>query len=312
MTEINTELQDLIANAVELEDQSDRSGSSDYEYVPPAAGITVARLIEYVELGVQPQGQFQGKEKEPAESVRLVFELLNPKKNIREIEVDGKTVKIADRITLTLKKSMHPKAKYAKLFDKMKYGRDSITHMAQMLNDPFILTVTHRVVENEGTKRTYVNITNEAGEYTIQAPFKLDPLTEEKTNIPVQKAVSPLKLFLFKKPTKGTWDALFIDGEREEKGPDGQTKTISRNRIQNKIKEALNFEGSEVQKLLSGSTELPDSFEEEAPKGKKSAATAVKKASTTPQPEDTSDAAPTASPSESGADALDDLLGLTD
>jgi hypothetical protein len=351
MSKINKELQDLIASAIELEDQSDRSAQSDFEYTPPAAGITVGRLIEYIELGVQPQGKYAGKEKEPAETVRLTFELLNPKKNIREVESNGKTIKIADKISLKLKKSMHPKASFAKLFDKMKYGREEITHMAQMLNDPFVITVTHNVVEKEGSKRTYVNITNEAGEYTIQAPFKTDPLTEEKTTIPVPEAISELKMFLFNKPTKGTWDSLFIDGDKTVKDEKGAEKTVSKNWLQTLIKSAKNFKDSPLEQLLEGSDELPDDMDElndevteddldallgdaeevveekkaaKAAPEKKSVKNVGAKASTTKKQDATSESAKTASPSkakakakvetpaEDSSDALDELLGLSD
>lgn len=263
MTKMKNNLRDLINEVAEEEDQTQAVESTDFEYQPPAEGITVGRLIEYVELGEQPMKPYKGKEKPPADKVRIVFELLSPKKNIREIEVEGKgKVKIADRITISIKKSLHEKSGFFKLFSKMRYGREEIKHMAQMLGEAFIITVVHNVVGEGKEKRTYANITNDAGEYLIAAPFKVDPIEETKTAIPVPEAISDLRLFLFNKPTKETWDSLFIDGEREVADGKGGKKSVSKNKLQETILGAVNFEGSALAELLEGSDALPESVDD--------------------------------------------------
>lgn len=259
MTKIKNNLRDLINEISEEEDQTQAVESTDFEFQPPAEGVTVGRLIEYIELGQQPMRPYKGKEKPPADKVRIVFELLSPKKNIREIEVEGKgKVKVADRIVINTKKSLHENSGFFKLFNKMRYGRDDIKHMAQMLGEAFILTVVHNVVGEGKDKRTYANITNDAGEYLISAPFKVDPIEETKTPIPVPEAISELRLFLFNKPTQETWDSLFVDGEREVDDGKGGKKQVSKNKLQETILGAVNFEGSALAELLEGSDALPE------------------------------------------------------
>ncbi len=264
MTKINKEILALIDEAVELEDQTQTTGG-DFEYAPPPAGLTVGRFIEYIELGEQPQKPWKGQPKKPIDEVRLTFELLSPAKNIREIEVDGVKKKVADRYGFTLPKSFNEKSKFYKLFNKMAYGRDSIKHMAQMLGEAFTITVEHNVVEKDGNKRTYVNIRNKAGEYLIGAPVQVNHLTGESKPLNVPEALSPIKLFLFNKPTKATWDSLFIDGDRTKKDGEGNEVTETKNWLQEKILGASNYEGSALSELLEGYDELTieDEIQEE-------------------------------------------------
>lgn len=252
------DLEALIAQAEELEDQSEAVVTSDFEYTPPPAGDTVGRFIEYVELGIQKQRPYKGKPRPDVEQVRFVFELLHPTKNIKEIEKDdGSKVKIADKMTLTLKKSLHKKASFFKLFDKMKNGREEIKHFARMLGEPFIITIIHDEVDKDGTKKTYARMKN-GGEFLVRPPTVTDPITEETKTIAVPQALSPRKLFIWKAPTKESWDALFIDGEREVKDEKGGSKTVSKNWIQNTIKTAKNFPGSAIADMLEGSDALGD------------------------------------------------------
>lgn len=265
MTTANQEILDLVNQAAEYEDQTQVKESTDFEYTPPAEGITVGRLIEYIELGFQPQKPFKGKPKQPAEMIRITFELLSPNKNIREIELDGKKVKVADKVSLTIKKSFDTRASFFKLFDKMRYGRQEIKHMAQCLGEAFIITVLHNTVEKDGKKFTYVNLNNKAGEYLIQAPFKVDPLTEEKQPLPIPQALSPIRIFLFGNPTQATWDSLFIDGEKTIKDGD-EERIVSKNWLQQKIMDATNFVGSPLEAMIEGSDKLPTIEElEDAP-----------------------------------------------
>ena len=159
-------LQDLIAKAVEVEDQTETQTTGDFSYDPPAAGRTTARFIEYIELGTQKQKPYMGKPKQSKEKVRITFELLG-KKNIKEIEVNGEKRQIADKISVTVPKSLHEKANFKKLFEKMRYGRDDIKHMAQMLSEGFLVTITHNVVKKDKTEVTYANLTDADGSYQV-------------------------------------------------------------------------------------------------------------------------------------------------
>jgi hypothetical protein len=253
----------LADEAAEYENQSETtSGGGDYEQREIPAGVTFGRLIEYIELGVQKQPSYDNKPKPDADQVRITFELLHPKKNIRDVEIDGVTKQFADKISITIKKSLHEKSGFTKLFTAMKYGRE-VAHMGQMLNEAFLLTVTHN--KSKDGKKTYYNLQNE-GVYGISAPVIVDPVAETSTPIPVGKALSPIRIFLWNKPTKETWDSLFIDGDRTVKDAEGNEKQESKNWLQNKILSATNFAGSALEDLLSGSAELEAAIgEEEAP-----------------------------------------------
>lgn len=246
---------DLIKKAAETENQSEAKAGGDFEYTPPAAGKTIARFIEYIELGKHVE-LYEGKPKPPAEMVRVTFELLHPQKNIKEIEIEGGKKTIADRLSITMPKKQTEKAKFFKLFKAMAQGRSDIVHMAQMLNEEFIVDVKHNVSEKD--KKTYANIYAD-GTWHVFAPYVEDPLAGTRTKVPVPAAISPLKLFLWGNPTKETWDSLFIDGEREVKNADGTTRKESKNWLQNSILSATDYGGSALEQMLAGVDNLPTS-----------------------------------------------------
>jgi hypothetical protein len=247
---------DLIASAVALEDQSVEQETYEREVIP--AGKTIGRFIEYIELGHHKQKDFQGKAKPDAPMVRLTFELLHPKKNIREYGEEGSKEKHGMLISIMLAKKLNDKAKFKKLWNRMVYGRDSIKHMAQMLGEAFIIDIFHNVETKDGKPITYVNLDKD-GEYGIGAPFIVDPISETKTDVPVPAATRPIKLFLWQNPTKATWDSLFIDGTHERKDASGKAEVVSKNWLQERILSATNVKGSMIEQLLGGVPDLPTS-----------------------------------------------------
>ena len=295
---------ELAALAAETEDQTETQVAGEYEREVPAAGPHVGRFVEYIELGMHKQKPFQGKAKPDAEMVRIVFELLHPKKSIIEYEADGVKKVRGQLISITIKKSLSEKASFKKLFNSMTYGRAGIRHMAQMLGEPFLLTVTHNVVKgNDGKDVTYANISRD-GVYLIGAPQITDPMTEVVTKLPVREPTVPVRLFLWDHPTKETWDSLYIDGTREVKNADGTTTQQSKNWLQEKIMSAVNYNGSPLHALLNEVADLP--LEE-------SVTVASAEPKKTPNVEkakkSTAGTTTTASPSNSAEDALA-ALGL--
>lgn len=245
-------IQALVAS--EIESGVDHSKiSADFVRELPEAGLTIGRFIEYIELGKQPRQPYQGKPRDPMAKVRLVFELLSAKKNnIKEIEVDGVKKKVAQKISLSLNLSQSSKASFTKLVDKMRYGRQDIKHVAQMLGEAFLITITHS--ESKDGKTKYANMTSPTGEYLIAAPFKEDPMTGERTQYACPPPLSDLRVFLFNRPTIESWDSLFIDGTREETDATGAKKEVSKNWIQGTIMKATNFPGSPLAEMLAGVT----------------------------------------------------------
>jgi hypothetical protein len=247
---MNQSIADLAALAAQDEDQTETVVYKDFE--PAAAGPAVCRFIEYIELGKQPQRPYMGKDKPPADEVLLTFELLTPKHIHKYTDADGTERTRADRITVTMTKKLGDKAGYKKLFDKMRYGRDAITHMAQMLGEPFKCTVVHNVTEKEGKSRTYANLWPKGGEPTLGvAKYQKDPLVDTFDDIPVQPALSPLRIFLVNRPNKATWDSLFIDGTRTVKSGDIEVQQ-SKNWLQEKIMHGTTYTGSALEAMLVG------------------------------------------------------------
>lgn len=248
----------LAAKAAELNDQTDVKEGGDFEYTPPKEGKTIARFIEYIELGKHGQKPFQGTPKPDADEVRLTFELLNEKRgDIKTIEVEGGgTKKIADRISVRMPIKLNDRAKFVKLFRKMAYGRASIKHMAQMLGEPFILTIVHNAAKDD-PKKIYANIADKDGNWTIEPPRYADPMTGESQDISnvVPPALSPLKIFLWDAPDKEQWGALYIDGTKTVKR-EGKDVEVSKNWLQEVLMSAKNYKGSPLDTLLSGLGDL--------------------------------------------------------
>lgn len=291
----------LAAKAAEHTDHTEVKAGGDFERTPIAAGKTIGRFIEYIELGVQPQGTYQGKEKPACATARFTFELLHPKKNIKEIEVDGSKVTVAERYSFNEAIKFGEKARFKKLLKAMTYGRKDITHFAQMLNEPFLLNFTHNEAEKDGKKVTYVNLYTD-GIYGIEAPVVCtDALEGTTAPVPVGPALSPIKIFLWDLPSKETWDSLYIAGTRTVKDAKGNESEVSKNWLQDKILAAKDFTSSALEDLLTGSAALTEAVEkaEEKTTAKKSATVAeTKSPSATQKQPSASPVSTTKSPSK--------------
>jgi len=251
---MNTEnLNDLIAQAVANEDQTDVTSGFTREIIP--AGKTVARFLSYVEIGARPQ-TYQNTAKDDCEEVRITFELLSPK-HINTVEKDGVTTQYASRFTVKLAKKMNVKAKFFKLFEKMRYGRPGITHMAQMLGEGFILELFHNEVGEGDKKKTFVNLNKPNSDYAVESPNLVDPISGDTTAVPVPPSLTDPFIFLWKNPTAESWGNLFIDGTYT-KTVDGVETEVSKNWLQELILGANDYIGSPLEALIAGSDDIPD------------------------------------------------------
>lgn len=241
----------LINQAAQEDDQSQTRTGGDFTC--PKPGITVCRLTEYVELGMQKQKPFQGKPKPPAEEVRLTFELLSPARDIHEF--DGK--RSADKISFRCLKSLSNKSRFKRLFNQMDYGRGK-THMAHFLGEAFLVEIFNYEGQD---KKARASLFNSEGFCHIGAPMRpADPLDPngKPTPIPVPDAISALRLFLFNHPSPECWNSLYIEGEREVKDEKGTvTGKESKNFIQESIRTAANFHGSPVEAMLAAISTPP-------------------------------------------------------
>lgn len=190
----------------------------------PAAGTCMMRLVAYIECG-KHKNEYKGKVTY-RDKAKMVFELM------------GKKYPAGDfgplRITTSENISLHEKSNFAKLFNMMRDGDDSITHMAQLLGKPFIGKITHK----EKGDKTYANLRDENG-YNIKSPVVEDPISGDVKSVEVPDAKSELRLFLWDYADKDMWDSIYIDGEYSS----GNSKNV----LQSYIREANNFEGSRAQ-----------------------------------------------------------------
>lgn len=241
-------IQDLIKQAAAGTDFTQEKKGGDFERELPEAGKGVCRFREYIEIGLRDTKSAQYPDKKPAHKARFVFELTTPK-HVKEVKKDDGTVlKIPHVLSIEVPISQSAKSNYIKLFRALNY-LGTCTHPAQLLGKPYMIEVVHSWAKGddpEKTKPSYANFMKD-GVVLISAPRVEDPLTGSVKELVVPELLNDLKLFLWDNPTKESWDSLFIEGTREKDG-----EQISKNWLQERIMEALDFEGSALHTMLEG------------------------------------------------------------
>ncbi len=280
----------LAAQAAELEDfTKETKGGFTRELIPE--GPCFIRLREYVEIGEQNQAEWKVKAygKKPAKPQAMwTFEVVAAVRKRAEdhekagerynaarrtITPDGKdSFEVCETISITTDISTNGKSGHFKLFKALNapYGI-KYQHPAQMLACPgWKARIVHSWKKDdknedgtpkENTKPSYQNLRNDQG-WTFEAPVKEDPETGDSTRIKVPELLGgpgTRKLFLWDQPNRECWDALFIEGERDEM-KDGKAtgKKLSKNWMQEKMRGAVNYGGSALSVLLSDVDDLAD------------------------------------------------------
>lgn len=257
------------ANAIqEAASQTDmneaQKGGGDF--VPPAEGLVRLRFVGYIELGKHDK-EYKGKISQK-EYVNLLFEASGPKHPPYE---DGTPIMFSARMV----KSQSEKAGFFKLFRRMN-PTGTAKHIAELLGNAYIATVVHNTTGEGDQKRTYANLTDKEGVWTIREPFidNIDAETGEATRvmIKIDEPKTPIRCFLWDYATKDMWDSIFIDGMYDElKDDNGKVirEAKSKNRFQNQIKAAHNWVGSPMQEMLfaGGEADVPDAEKPEGGQG---------------------------------------------
>lgn len=218
------ELQALAAQAAETGPNMTEVQKGGNSRVLPA-GYAFGRLVEYIELGAQPQ-EFQGKAKDPKHEAMLGFALWG-----EGYQNEDGTPYIIRPYSFTIDRN--EKARAFKLFRALNWKGTS-THFAQLLGEAFLVKIVH--VAKSKTDATIVSRIDLDG---FLPP--LDPVTRQPYGIPAPRD-EDLGLFLWDYPTLAGWDALYVDGTWD----DGKSK----NRLQETIIGALDFAGSALEALL--------------------------------------------------------------
>jgi len=233
--------------------------------VPVEDGPALIRLREVIELGMV-QEDYQGKPKKNlTRKMKVVFEAVHAANGSHAItKEDGTHVRNKD-ITLYLNKSFNEKAKYRKLFNKMNYNgavpvsKGTRPSMHTFLGQGFLVDIRNNKSEKNG--KTYTNIDNESGEFTIRraATPVTDPttgmLTGEVKDIAVPEMEGAQRCFLWESAVsdevlKQMWDSIYVDGTYEKDGVE-HSLNFSQLDIMNPEKNAA-WEGSREQALLAG------------------------------------------------------------
>ena len=231
-------------------------------------GYAFGRLVEYIEFGNQPQ-EFQGQAKDPAMEFTLGFALTGDGYQ----NEDGSAYVVR---TYNTALSRNEKSRAFKLFKALNW-KGTAKSFAQLLGETFLVKI--KQVPKSKTDPKIVSRIDLDG---FLPP--LDPVTRQP--YPIAEAPDDMyRLFLWSRPTKEAWDSLYIEGEYEGK---------SKNRIQEQILAALDFQGSPLQQLLmaSGVTALPTA----APAVPVAAPVAAAPAAVAPTPAPVAAVAPAAVP----------------
>lgn len=244
MSEILNSMLALANEAVEasgIDMNEAQAGGGGGRLLP--AGYAFAQLVEYVELGNHPQ-EFQGKAKDPAMEVQLAFALTgqaqdpnDPSKTIPYNNDDG-TPYILRPYPFAL--SRNEKARAFLMFKAMNW-KGTAKGFAQLLTQKWLVKIVH-----EPKSKTDPKIVSRIDLKSFLPP--LDPVSRQPYAI-ADADPSLYKLFLWDRPTKAGWDSLKIEGMWEAK--DGKPAE-SKNRVQETILKALNYQGSPLQQLLEG------------------------------------------------------------
>lgn len=239
-----------------------KAGGGDFE--PAAAGPALVRFVGYIEIGKQ-KGTFQGKET-IKEKVQLIFELCG-KRHPPTVKEDG--TKIPQRIIVEESLSLNEKAHFYKLFQRMNYKQDA-AHIAALLGEPFKAEIIHDTWKDKQGKERITATLKGASGYTIAPPRKEDEDSETGwVDVAVPPATLPIKCFLWQQADLDQWGSIFIEGEYQERKDDKGVVTSparSKNVHQNKIKSAVNFQGSPIHALLLSNgapIDLPDVGEDD-------------------------------------------------
>lgn len=230
-----------IAQAAEQNDYNEAVAGG--EFTPLPEGPVRLRFVGYIELG-KHETEWQGKKRQ-TEKARFIFEVTGPKIEARE---DGKP----HLVSFEKNKSLGEKSAFYKLFRKINHtGEHKV--FAQMLGEAFRGVIYHNSNGEGDQKRTYVNLWDADGAYSIAPPYYDDPESGERRVLNVPEPLEPLKCFLWANPDKEQWDSIFIDGEWEAKeGKPAKSKNV----YQARIKAAVDWVGSPMQELLFGDIDL--------------------------------------------------------
>lgn len=229
MTDLKKSLQAAARKASEQSSVDMREETTTTQKLWPD-GVYRGRVAEVIEYGIQAQRPYQGQEKAPAEEVQLRI-MLFPNNVVKKALGDDVKPLLIRVWPLAVYNS--PRSKSKQVFDLMNTTGDA-RNFREFIGEAFRFKLVTRT-NSKGNKFQDIDLKG-----TL-------PAVDEETGKPLPVPEVPedkLTLFTFNSPIKEMWDRLKIEGTR----PDGTSKNF----IQEKILAALNFKGSDVDRMLAG------------------------------------------------------------
>lgn len=213
-------------------------GNSDSKFKraePLEPGTYPARVVNIIDLGVQPQRPFRDTPKPPCQEIRLVYELTDEfLKDEEGNDIEDKPRLVFEEIPLLNLKA--ERAKSTQRYKALDPNEDFDGDFTQLIGLPCNVTLT----KSPDKKNPEIVYNNVAGITTMR----------EKDAKRTPELVNPPKVFLLDEPDLEIFNSLY-------------------EKLQNKIRSNLNFQGSKLQSLLvnsdAGSVDKEEA-EEEAPK----------------------------------------------
>lgn len=196
-------------------------------------GYAFAQLVEYIEFGNHPQ-EYQGKAKEPAMEIALGFALTGQGYS----NEDGSPYVVRP---YSMAVSRNEKAKAFLLFKALNW-KGTAKSFGALLTQKWLVKIVHE----PKSKAEPTVIVSRMDLKSFLPP--LDPVTKLPYGIPDAPA-ELYKAFFWSKPTLAGWESLKIEGTYDAK--DGKPAQ-SKNKLQEKILSALDYQGSALQLLLGG------------------------------------------------------------
>lgn len=218
-------------------------------------GTAFVRFASYIEYGNHTQ-EFAGKKKDPALEFRLGFVVVGGTgKNLqgeKEAFVEGDFQPTIS--TFDTAQTQYEKSKAVAYFKAINVDRTA-THFIQKLGALYTIQIGVGKNKKTGKDQQEINFAN------LQPA--IDPVSGEPyTHLP-ELTPDQVQVFLWNKPEgvteeqyKSMWDSIYIEGEWEAKVDAAGVVTApkrSKNFLQEKCLRALDFAGSSLETLLSGS-----------------------------------------------------------
>ena len=200
-------------------------GSKFTPAAPVEVGTYPARLVQLIDLGVQPRKPYQGQEKDPIQMIWVTYELTNEfMKDESGNDIEDKPRWISESFPFYNLKADRAKstARYMAIDPQVEKGGN----WDQLLGCPVAVSVVH----NQSGDRTFANIGNTA------------PVMK---GMPVDELKNEAVVFSLDEPDLEVFNAL----------PEF---------LQEKIKGNINYQGSALATLLGGGTVAAPQVEEPA------------------------------------------------